>query len=35
VLTGTFANTGLTQIAPDAGADYRYRAVSIAGQWVF
>lgn len=35
VLTGTFANTGLTQIAPGAGADYRYRAVSIAGQWTF
>jgi hypothetical protein len=35
VLTGTFANTGLTQISPGAGADYRYRAVSIAGQWTF
>jgi tetratricopeptide (TPR) repeat protein len=35
VLTGVFANTGLTQIAPRAGADYRYRAVSIVGQWTF
>jgi tetratricopeptide (TPR) repeat protein len=35
VLSGLFANTGLTQIAPGADADYRYRAVSIAGQWVF
>ncbi|WP_420128064.1 tetratricopeptide repeat protein [Longimicrobium sp.] len=35
VLTGTFANTGLNQIAPGAGADYRYRAVAIAGQWTF
>jgi tetratricopeptide (TPR) repeat protein len=35
VLSGMFANTGLSQIAPGAGADYRYRALSIAGQWVF
>lgn len=35
VLTGVFANTGLNQIAPGADADYRYRAVSISGQWVF
>jgi tetratricopeptide (TPR) repeat protein len=35
VVSGTFANTGLSQIAPGAGADYRYRALSIAGQWVF
>ncbi|HEX6371470.1 MAG TPA: tetratricopeptide repeat protein [Longimicrobium sp.] len=35
VLTGVFANTGLTQIAPGAGADYRYRAVNIAAQWTF
>jgi tetratricopeptide (TPR) repeat protein len=35
VLSGLFANTGLTQIAPGAGADYRYRALSIAGQWTF
>jgi hypothetical protein len=35
VLSGLFANTGLNQIAPGATADYRYRAVSLAGQWVF
>jgi tetratricopeptide (TPR) repeat protein len=35
VLSGLFANTGLNQIAPGADADYRYRALSIAGQWVF
>jgi tetratricopeptide (TPR) repeat protein len=35
VLTGTFANSGLTQISPTAGADYRYHAVSVAGQWTF
>lgn len=35
VLTGTFANTGLSQIAPGAGADYAYRAVSVAGAWTF
>jgi tetratricopeptide (TPR) repeat protein len=35
VLSGIFANTGLSQIAPGAGADYRYRALSIAGTWTF
>lgn len=35
VLTGVFANSGLTQITPGSGADYRYRSVSVAGQWVF
>ena len=35
VLSGTFANTGLAQIAPGADADYRYRALGIAGQWAF
>lgn len=35
VLTGLFANAGISGIAPGADADYRYRAVSLAGQWVF
>jgi hypothetical protein len=35
VVSGTFANTGLTQIAPGTGADYRYRALSVAGMWTF
>jgi tetratricopeptide (TPR) repeat protein len=35
VLTGLFANAGISGIAPGADADYRYRALSVAGQWVF
>jgi hypothetical protein len=36
VLSGVFANTGLSGISPGAGAaDYRYRAVSLSGFWVF
>ncbi len=36
MLTGVFANTGLSQLSPGAGsADYRYRAVSVSGFWTF
>jgi hypothetical protein len=36
VLTGVFANTGLSQLSPGAGAaDYSYRAVSLSGYWTF
>jgi tetratricopeptide (TPR) repeat protein len=36
VLSGIFANTGLSQLSPGAGsADYRYRAVSLSGSWTF
>lgn len=36
VLTGVFANTGLSQLSPGAGsADYRYRALSLSGFWTF
>ena len=36
VLSGIFANSGLSQLSPNAGAaDYRYRAVSLSGLWTF
>ena len=36
VLTGIFANAGISQLSPGAeSADYRYRAVSVSGQWTF
>lgn len=35
VLNALFANAGISGIAPDADADYRYRAVSVAGTWTF
>lgn len=35
VLNGLFANAGISGIAPGADADYRYRALSVAGQWTF
>jgi tetratricopeptide (TPR) repeat protein len=36
MLTGVFANTGLSQLSPGAGsAGYWYRAVSLSGFWTF
>ncbi|HEU0298668.1 MAG TPA: hypothetical protein VFR37_04420 [Longimicrobium sp.] len=34
-LGGIFANSGLSQLTPGAGADYRYRALSLTGLWTF
>jgi tetratricopeptide (TPR) repeat protein len=35
VLSGIFANAGISQLSPGSGADYRYRAVSLTGLWTF
>lgn len=36
VLSGVFANSGLSQLSASAdAADYRYRAVSVSGVWTF
>ncbi len=35
MLNGIFANSGLSQLSPGAGADYKYRAVSVTGTWTF
>ncbi len=35
VLSGIFANAGISQLSPGGGAEYRYRAVSITGAWTF
>jgi tetratricopeptide (TPR) repeat protein len=35
VLSGIFANAGLSQLSPGDGEGYRYRAVSASGLWTF
>jgi tetratricopeptide (TPR) repeat protein len=34
-LNGIFANSGISQLSPSGGAEYKYRAVSISGAWTF
>ncbi|HEX7241976.1 MAG TPA: hypothetical protein VF263_16960, partial [Longimicrobiaceae bacterium] len=34
-VSGAYANSGLQQLAPTGGADYRYRAVSVFSSWTF
>lgn len=35
VLSGNFANTGLSQISAGDAGNYRYRSVSLSGAWTF